>query len=49
MCVVVTGGLAHAVLPVMQHEVTYVENLTLEGLYHIFMLNSKRILRESSR
>jgi len=47
--VVMTGGLARIVMPAMRHAVAYEENLTLIGLYRIFLLNRKRILRENAR
>lgn len=38
---IVTGGLAHTVLPLLKHKVVYSEDLTLNGLFRIYKNNSK--------
>jgi type III pantothenate kinase len=46
--VIMTGGFAKILIPIMQHTVVYAEHLTLEGLYQIYLLNSVKIHREIS-
>ncbi len=41
--VVVTGGLANTVLPLIRHKTVFSEDLTLEGLFGIYKLNSKKL------
>ena len=41
--VVITGGLAKSVLPIISHKTVYSEDLTLEGLFGIYKLNSKKL------
>ena len=42
--VVVTGGLAHTILPCLKHKVIYSEDLTLLGLFKIYNNNPKKLL-----
>ncbi len=38
---VITGGLAHTVLPLLKHKVIYSEDLTLDGLFGVYKINKK--------
>ncbi len=40
---VITGGLANTVLPLIGHKTLYSENMTLDGLFEIYKLNSKKL------